>query len=177
MYNVIGDYMNFDSQIILYTSKINNVFLDYFFKFFTHLGDYGIICILIGIVFLFWKKTRKTGVTILASMVLVGIFGNLILKPTVHRMRPFDRFGYPLKIKAPTDFSFPSGHTYSAFSLFSSVFFNKEVNAIPFFILAVLISASRIYFAVHYPTDVAAGIVMGILAGYISNYIVNRRKK
>lgn len=166
--------MNLDINVINFMSEIKCVPLDYFFKFFTHLGDFGFLYILIGILFLFFKKTRKTGATILLSLIFCGILGNLILKPTIARIRPYDRLNLPLKIKPPTDFSFPSGHTYGAFAVAGSIHFTKVFKSLPFFIVAAIISASRIYFTVHYPSDVAFGVVMGMILSYVSNKIVNK---
>lgn len=174
MYNEFGDIMNLDAYIIDLMSRVDCVPLDYFFEFFTHLGDYGILYVLIGIIFLFFKKTRKTGLTILLSMIFCGILGNLILKPTIARVRPYNMFDLALKVTPPKDFSFPSGHSYGAFAMAGSVYFAKELKSLPFFVVATLIAISRIYFTLHYPTDVVAGILMGLILSYISNKIISR---
>lgn len=166
--------MNLDINVINFMSEIKCVPLDYFFKFFTHLGDFGFLYILIGILFLFFKKTRKTGATILLSLIFCGILGNLILKPIIARIRPYDRLNLPLKIKPLTDFSFPSGHTYGAFAVAGSIHFTKVFKSLPFFIVAAIISVSRIYFTVHYPSDVLTGMAMGLFLSYISNIIINK---
>lgn len=44
-------------------------------------------------------------------------------------------------------------------------------------ILAVLIAFSRLYFYVHYPTDVLGGIVVGILSGVLGYAIVEKLDK
>ena len=47
---------------------------------------------------------------------------------------------------------------------------------IPLVILAVLISLSRLYVGVHYPTDVLGGAVVGVLAAWGAVRIVKRRE-
>ena len=42
-------------------------------------------------------------------------------------------------------------------------------------VLAVLIAFSRLYFYVHFPTDVLGGIVFGILSGVIGYKIVKKK--
>lgn len=47
---------------------------------------------------------------------------------------------------------------------------------VPAVILATLIALSRLYVGVHYPSDVAAGILIGILAAWIACRIVGEKK-
>ena len=46
----------------------------------------------------------------------------------------------------------------------------------PLVILAVLISLSRLYVGVHYPTDVLGGAVVGAFAAWGAVRIVKRRE-
>lgn len=84
--------------------------MDAAMKFFTFLGEAGWFWILIGIVLAAIPKTRRTGVTVLAALLLSLIVCNVTIKPLVGRIRPYDlREGIELMIAGPTDFSFPSG--------------------------------------------------------------------
>jgi undecaprenyl-diphosphatase len=70
-----------------------------------------------------------------------------------------------------TDYSFPSGHATFAWAL-AVVLTAKEPRArYFFFLLAFLISLSRIYLGVHYPADVAAGSIIGLSIGYFSLWV------
>ena len=75
--------------------------------------------------------------------------------------------------KLPTDYAFPSGHTSASFATATAIFFSVDSKkwSIAAFILAVLISFSRIYVGVHYPTDVLGGIFTGVLSGYLADLI------
>ena len=60
------------------------------------------------------------------------------------------------------DFSFPSGHTGSSFAAAVVLFYRMPKKyGIPALVLAVLISLSRVYVGVHYPTDILAGALIG----------------
>jgi undecaprenyl-diphosphatase len=104
----------------------------------------------------------------------------VILKPLVHRIRPYNyeiweplRTAAELLIEAPTDFSFPSGHTLVSFEASVSIFaFNKKWG-VPAIVLAFLIAFSRIYLYVHYVTDVLAGIVMGTAFAIVSYFVID----
>ena len=66
-------------------------------------------------------------------------------------------------------FSFPSGHTIASFEAAVVMMKNSKKLGIPAMILAVLISFSRLYLYVHYPTDVIASIILGTLFALIGD--------
>ena len=55
-------------------------FLNVFFSLVTHLGDGGIFWICVAVLMLFFKRTRKAGITMGVALVLGLIIGNGILK-------------------------------------------------------------------------------------------------
>ena len=73
-----------------------------------------------------------------------------------------------------SEYSFPSGHTAGSFAFVSVLWFlaPKKVS-IPMTILAALISLSRLYVGVHYPTDVLGGVIIGSACGIGAVYFVN----
>lgn len=152
-----------------------NDFLNVLVPRISSLGDAGLIWIALSILLLLFPKTRKAGLTSGIALLFMLITGNMILKPLVARLRPFTvNTAVELLIPPPTDFSFPSGHTYASFASASAIFRNNRKIGIPALILASLIAFSRLYLYVHYPTDVLFGILFGILAGWIGNLISNR---
>ena len=124
-------------------------------------------------------KTRKTGIIVAAALLMDLVLCNLILKNLVARVRPYDvNTAIAILIKKPLDFSFPSGHTAASFAAMTALFLAKMKKAwIAALILAVLIAFSRLYFYVHYPTDVLGGIVVGILSGVLGYAIVEKLDK
>ena len=151
-----------------------NDFLNALVPRISSLGDAGLIWIALSILLLHFPKTRKAGLASGIALLFMLITGNMILKPLVARLRPFTvNTAVELLIPPPTDFSFPSGHTYASFASASAIFRNNRKIGIPALILASLIAFSRLYLYVHYPTDVLFGILFGILAGWIGNLISN----
>ena len=136
--------------------------------FITTLGNSGAIWIILTICLLISRKYRKTGIALCCALVLDVIVCNIILKPFVARIRPCDvNTAIQLLISHPTDFSFPSGHTAASFAAVSTLYFCRQKLWIPSLILALLISFSRLYLYVHYPSDVAAGMLFGSIFGFI----------
>ena len=162
-----------------FLQTIHTPLLDKILSFITSLGNAGIIWIVLAVVLLILPKTRKTGIIVAAALLMDLILCNLILKNLVARVRPYDvNTAIAILIKKPLDFSFPSGHTAASFAAMTALFLAKMKKAwIAALVLAVLIAFSRLYFYVHYPTDVLGGAVVGILSGIIGYAIVEKIDK
>lgn len=165
-------------NLLLWIQGIRTPFLDSVLAFITHLGSGGFVWILVSFYYLFVKKDKKTGVSIILALTMVLIICLLIIKPAVARTRPFDIYkGIELAINAPKDYSFPSGHTASSIACITVLYRMRKKSFIPFLMLAILISFSRMYLFVHYPSDILFGALFGVLFGYISVNIVNKKFK
>lgn len=166
-------------RILDFLQTIHTPLLDKILAFITSLGNAGIIWIVLAVVLLILPKTRKTGIIVAAALLMDLILCNLILKNLVARVRPYDvNTAIAILIKKPLDFSFPSGHTAASFAAMTALFLAKMKKAwIAALVLAVLIAFSRLYFYVHYPTDVLGGAVVGILSGIIGYAIVEKIDK
>lgn len=141
------------------------------------IGNIGLIWIIISIIFVLIKKYRKIGITMCIGLMLCLIIGNGILKPLISRTRPYDleiNSNIQIQIQKPNDYSFPSGHTLAAFtSAVIILLYNKKLGIFAM-ILATLMAFSRLYFYVHFPTDVIGGIILGIAFALISKWIIKR---
>lgn len=155
--------------------NIHTGLLDSIMVFITTLGNAGIIWIAIAIIFSFTKKYRACGIAMILALLLSFIFGNVILKNIFERPRPsWIDSSVVLLIKNPTDFSFPSGHSFASFAGATAIFMYHKKEGIAALILAGLIAFSRLYLFVHYPSDVILGSLFGIIAGVIAVMIVNK---
>ena len=129
--------------------------------------DHGEIWILLAAVLLFWKKHRRTGVSVSFALILDLICCNMILKPLVGRIRPFAvNTAVELLTAPPADASFPSGHTAASFAAVFALWASGSPLWKPAAVLASVIAFSRLYLYVHWPTDVLGGILVGAVAGW-----------
>ena len=108
-----------EAGILLWIQEnLRTEWLDHVMPYVSKINDSGILAILAVIVLVAWSRYRKVGLTALGSLGVEFIIVNLLLKPNVERTRPFivlDQL--QLLGSVPTDFSFPSGHTGSAFAV------------------------------------------------------------
>lgn len=153
-----------DGQILLWIQDyLRFDFLTPFWKVITSLGDKGIIWILLTLILLCFKKTRKVGVLCAFSLVGSLLIDNIILKNLVARTRPYEVIdGLQLLVQKADDYSFPSGHAGSSFA--AAVVMYKKLPkkfGISALILAFLIAFSRLYAGIHYPTDVLCAMIIG----------------
>lgn len=149
-------------------------FLDFLMPVITFLGNGGWFWIAMAVVMLFFARTRKTGIMMGAALILGLILCNLILKPAVARIRPYEiAEGFRLLIEKQSDYSFPSGHTAASFEAATVLMIRDKRFGIPALVLAAVIAFSRMYLYVHYPTDILGGIVVGVLCGVLGYLAVN----
>ena len=166
-------------QILDALQTMHNPVLDTLMSAITRLGDAGIIWILLCAVLLILPRTRKSGAILMAALLVDLVVCNGILKPLVHRIRPFDvKTGIELLVKQPTDYSFPSGHTAASFASVMALYLAGEKKLwISALVLAVLIAFSRLYLYVHYPTDVLGGVIIGVISGALGYWLVKKAEE
>ena len=149
--------------------------LDYIMHFFTLLGEAGVFWILLVLVLIIVPKTRRIGLSAAAAFLLEFIFVNLTLKPIVKRTRPcYANTSRVIDtiITVPYDYSFPSGHSAAGFVVSTVIAKHNLKYGIISLATSVIIAFSRLYFYVHYPTDVMAGAMIGVLCGFFMDKVV-----
>ncbi|MBA4196290.1 MAG: hypothetical protein C0459_01935 [Chitinophaga sp.] len=149
---------------------------DYFFHYYTYLGD-GIFWVPVVLFTFFFKRDYLVLViaAIVFSTLLTHLFKDLLLPGEA---RPTKAIGnlqliHVVKgVELHSIGSFPSGHTTTAFCfyLLACLFFNKRWIVFLGFLLALLVGYSRIYLAQHFPRDVAGGMVAACLTMVISTF-------
>ncbi len=110
---------------------------------------------------------------------LAGILARIgiteIIRAIAPKSRPFVENNVNLILNHYSTSSFPSGHAAFFFALSAVVYFhNKKAGVIAFF-ASFLISVSRVFCGIHWPSDIFAGAMVGIFSGWLIFKL--RRKK
>jgi membrane-associated phospholipid phosphatase len=121
------------------------------------------------------SSLKNKGV-IMVEALCVNAFTTTALKLAFNRDRPFVTYPYLDKQADAGSYSFPSGHTSSAFALATSMSlaFPKWYVVAPVFLYASAAGYSRMHLGVHYPSDVLAGAIVGTGSALLSNYLQQR---
>ncbi|MGV8979660.1 phosphatase PAP2 family protein [Clostridium sp.] len=169
---MISIIQKFDCSLLLYIKdNMHGMIMDKVMVISSYLGNNGLIWIIISMILIIGKKYRKIGFMALGALILSSILGEEIFKHVFKRIRPE---AVNLLIARPLSYSFPSGHTTSSFAVAGVLAKYFKKYAFWFLGLAFLISFSRLYLYVHYPTDILAGIVLGLVCSKIVIHFFNK---
>lgn len=150
-------------------SSLRCGFLDTVTVYLSYLTTSGIIWIVLGVILLFFRKTRTAGIVLLAALALGFLTGDVLLKHLINRPRPFTvNPDVVLLIKPPSGASFPSTHCTLAAAATTVLLAKKRLLGFIALVLTICIAFSRLYLYVHFPTDVLCGLLLGILCGSIA---------
>jgi undecaprenyl-diphosphatase len=135
----------------------------------TRMGD-GWLWYSVGLILVVYGgEHRFLAICAASSAALMGILLFRVLKRTSRRKRPCEIEPHCWSLILPPDkYSFPSGHTITAFAVALPVgLFYPELQGV-LLIVALLIASSRIILGMHFLSDVLAGSVIGALLGLLS---------
>jgi undecaprenyl-diphosphatase len=138
----------------------------------TRLGD-GWLWYALGVILVLYGGERRfAAIASAASAAAVGILMFRALKGTSRRKRPCEIEPHCwASILPPDKYSFPSGHSITAFAVAISVgFFYPDLQTC-LLAVALLIASSRIALGMHFLSDVLAGSAIGIVLGFASSHI------
>lgn len=170
---------NYDRELLISISQLRTDNLTEFMIFISHVGSFSIQVWIIGIVsFLYIMRKRYSSAVIIIFNILFSITLNGLLKEFFQRPRP------DIRMMDVAGYSFPSGHTMNNVAIYGFFIFlvlissmNKSIKIILTTIMTLLagtIAFSRMYLAVHYPTDIIGGICGGLFVVSVSIYLYQR---
>jgi undecaprenyl-diphosphatase len=135
----------------------------------TPLGTGIVVMTIVGVTTAFlWHTEHKISARLLLAATAGNIILNNVLKLYFDRARP-NVFEWQTHAASS---SFPSGHAMSATVVYGTVAYllarlqkhgwSRVITLVTAIIMVALICTTRLYLGVHYPSDVAAGIIVGL---------------
>jgi len=167
-------------QLFFAVNGYHNHFLDRVMPLTTYMGN-GWAFVLLLLLILAFRKYRL----FLKGALIFGFSSLLaqLLKHLCHAPRPLAYYhGHDNLLHMVTGvrvyswFSFPSGHTTTAFALFCflALQIRQKGWAVLFFMLALVTAWSRIYLAEHFFADVYAGSLAGVFSTLVVTLFTTR---
>lgn len=178
---MMTEIKQWDEVLFLYLNSQRLDWLDPLMKTLT--GTYIWIPLYAFLIYLIFKSYGMMGFWYVGFIVLLILmadkFTSGFMKPFFERLRPCHDPRWEGMINTYAGcggkFGFASSHASTTFALASYMFlvFRGKIQAIRWlFLWAGMISYTRIYLGVHYPTDILVGALVGIASGWITFYLV-----
>ncbi len=159
--------LTFDKKIVFAVSSLQETWINQIMVLVSYLGIFLILFILATCLSLLHDKKKIFTVWLSFAVTSVTVF---LFKLLVHRIRPFEELGL-------NTLNFLIGNNYSSWNLsFPSFHTAIAFSAVPFFkgnlkkywiVFSCLVGFSRLFFALHYLSDIIAGAVIGLAVGNI----------
>ena len=151
----------FDQQINLFFKATRIPFLDIILSIITNFGVVVVIMLFVPLILLY-KKNKKLVYLLLLTFIVSFVLA-FIIKLAVLRQRPTEAFTYPFT--HIINYSFPSMHAMVAFSLLPTLIKFLPKYKLFWILFVFLVAFSRLYFGVHFLSDVVFGALFGYFVG------------
>lgn len=147
-------------------------------------GTQAGLLLLMAVAVVVWWLARRRGAREVALTLLVPVgtavaYGiSEVVKALVDEVRPCRAVAHAVTsiaaCPAPTDYSFPSNHATLAAALATGIILARPVMAWLVVPMALLVAFSRVFLGVHYPHDVAAGLLLGAIVALVAARLLVR---
>lgn len=179
-------YLYPDGRSFFIINGTHAEFTDVFFKYATHIGDGLTAVILFVLLILFFRiGAGFWGLLGLAAVGIASFVMKYYLFPKSPRPHHYfwgnKMIHYVDDVKTLIENSFPSGHTFTAFFLFTYLslmtFTEGILIQLIFAMLAIISGYSRVYLAQHFIGDILTGAVLGIIFAMVFYGLYYRTRK
>lgn len=171
----------------LYFGEHRTEFGDVFFAYWTLLGE-AYPYLFVALFFYFYQKDKQNTAKIVITGIIILIVSGA-LKEVFDFPRPINflndihltttfNFVKGIDIHTGTT-SFPSGHTASAFALWTLTAFqfsHLKTVQVGLFLTAFLVGVSRVYLTQHFPQDALFGSAIGIAIALVVEYYLAQER-
>ncbi len=164
-------------EVLRALESIRTPFLSKVAEIITMLGEEMVFILLAAVLYFILDKRFAQK---LIFIMCCGIGVNGALKNFARIPRPFvvDPSLNPVRVETATGYSFPSGHTQTSSGMLTAL--AQKIKKTWFWIVAVvlflLVGFSRMILGVHYPSDVAAGLLLGVGGTFLFGWLYDRKE-
>jgi len=175
---MLEEIIQYDKQLFLFLNNLGNPTWDGFWMFVTNKLNW--IPLYIGLLFLCYKNfgVRNTVFILIVMTLLITVTDQLanFFKYGIQRLRPchdseVNSLMRLVKSSCGGKFGYFSAHASNQFAVafFFTIVFRKKYKYIGIMLLfwAFLVAYSRVYIGVHFPLDVATGILIGLIMSWL----------
>jgi membrane-associated phospholipid phosphatase len=147
-----------------FRTRLHSPVLDRAAVAYTTTGEYGAIWIVAALAGAGLDSDRRGDWLAAAALVPAALTVNAVVKRVVRRRRPTLR-GLPPIGRSPGTFSFPSGHAATSFAGAIAISALEPRLRTAVLAAAGLMTFTRPFLGVHYPSDVLVGAAVGTALG------------
>jgi undecaprenyl-diphosphatase len=123
----------------------------------------------------FFQKSQNRRMVVQACLsACIALAINFLIGMIFYRDRPFVAHHVNWLIPHAKNASFPSDHATAAFVIATAIWIWRKRDGWIWLVLAGLISVSRVWTGVHYPSDVIAGMIIGAGTAFLVYYYSNK---
>ncbi|MFC1663856.1 phosphatase PAP2 family protein [Patescibacteria group bacterium] len=161
--------MNFDFYIF---QEINSFALKYLWLdalgiFFAKYFGYILVLFLLFLLVRNFKKYLPIVIQAFSAAVLARLAIVNLIRWILPRPRPFVENHINLILDWTNQAAFPSGHAAFYFALSAIIYFYNRKAGLFFLLASFLISISRVFVGLHWPSDIVSGAVVGIFSAWV----------
>ena len=187
----MDEIINLDKEVFLFLNGLHSSFFDIVMSLMTE--TYFWLPLYLFLIFIIIKKYKKDSIWIFVAVIVTIVLCDRIttgfMKPFFARLRPSHEPELESLIHLVNNYrgglyGFASSHAANTFGVAMFLWLTLKSNFKwigLIFVWAAIMTYTRIYLGVHYPTDIIVGALIGVGCGLIafklSSYLINRNKK
>lgn len=180
----ITQIATFDTQMFLFLNSMHNDFFDRFMFAFSNMKVW--LPFYVVVVWLLFRNEGKKALWLVLFLVVGVVLSDqlsVLVKNLVERPRPthndnISNFVHTVNNYKGGPFGFVSSHAANtvSFALLSSLIIRRRLYTLSVMLWVAITCYSRVYLGVHYPLDIAGGLVTGTLTALVSFLLLQELK-